>query len=107
MVKVSFVQPDGAAVTVEADLGKSAMEAAIFNNVRGIAAECGGLCSCATCHVYVDPAWVDRLPSPAADEDDMLGFTAAPRLAESRLACQLRLHAGLDGLLLGLPPTQF
>lgn len=82
MVKVSFVQLDGAAVTVEADLGKSAMEAAIFNHVRGIAAECGGLCSCATCHVYLDPAWADRLPSPAADEDDMLGFTAAPRLPD-------------------------
>ena len=83
------------------------MEAAIFNDVRGIAAECGGLCSCATCHVHVDPAWVDRLPPPAADEDDMLGFTAAPRLPQSRLACQLRLEAGLDGLVLGLPPTQF
>lgn len=107
LVNVTFLQPDGAAVTVEAGVGKSAMEAAIFNNVRGIAAECGGLCSCATCHVYVDPAWVDRLPPPAADEDDMLGFTAAPRLPESRLACQLRLDAGLDGLVLGLPPTQF
>jgi len=107
MVKVGFVQPDGAVVTVEVDAGKSAMEAAIFNDVRGIAAECGGLCSCATCHVYVDPAWVDRLPPPPSDEDDMLGFTAAPRLRMSRLACQLRLHAGLDGLLLGLPPTQF
>ena len=107
MVKLTFVQPDGAAVSVEAGVGKSAMETAIFNNVRGIAAECGGLCSCATCHVYVDLAWADRLPPPAADEDDMLGFTAAPRLPESRLACQLRLDAGLDGLVLGLPPTQF
>ena len=107
LVNVTFLQSDGAAVTVAAGVGKSVMEAAIFNNVRGIAAECGGLCSCATCHVYVDPAWVGRLPPPAADEDDMLGFTAAPRLPESRLACQLRLDAGLDGLVLGLPPTQF
>jgi len=107
LVNVTFLQPDGAAVTVAAEVGKSAMEAAIFNDVRGIAAECGGLCSCATCHVYVDPAWVNRLPPPAADEDDMLGFTAAPRLSQSRLACQLRLDASLDGLRLGLPPTQF
>ena len=107
MVRVTFLQPDGVAVSVEAEVGKSVMEAAIFNNVRGIAAECGGLCSCATCHVHVDPAWADHLPPPAADEDDMLGFTAAPRLPQSRLACQLRLDVGLDGLVLGMPATQF
>lgn len=107
MVKITFIEPGGSARTVEAALGTSAMEAALFNNVRGIAAECGGLCSCATCHVFVDPAWVGRLAPAAADELALLDFTAAERTPASRLACQLRLDAGLDGLLLHLPATQF
>lgn len=107
MVTVTFIESDGSARSVEVSLGTSAMEAALFNNVRGIAAECGGLCSCATCHVLVDPAWVDRLPPAGADELALLDFTAVERTPASRLACQLRLDADLDGLLLHLPATQF
>lgn len=107
MPTIHFIAADGARHSVTVEPGASLMEAALFNNVPGIAAECGGLCSCGTCHVYVDAAWVARLPAPAPDEDDMLGFTAAERRPESRLACQIRLDAGHDGLVAHLPPTQF
>jgi ferredoxin, 2Fe-2S len=72
----------------------------------GIVAECGGSAMCATCHVYVDEAWVDRLPAPLANELELLDCTAAERLPNSRLSCQIRLEGALDGLVLRLPVTQ-
>ncbi len=107
MPKIHFVAADGGVRTVEAKAGASLMEAALFNNVPGIAAECGGLCSCGTCHVYVDAEWTARLPAPDPVEDDMLGFTAAERRPESRLSCQVKLDDDLDGLTVHLPATQF
>ena len=82
------------------------METAIKNNVKGIDAECGGCLSCATCHVYVDPAWFDKLPEPDEDEADMLGFVAAERQPTSRLSCQIIVSDALDGLVVRIPPTQ-
>ena len=73
MPKVTYIQPDGTPKTVDAATGTTLMEAAVDNDVRGIVAECGGACSCATCHVYVDPQWADKLPPPDAQEDGMLG----------------------------------
>ncbi|MDQ2801504.1 MAG: 2Fe-2S iron-sulfur cluster-binding protein, partial [Pseudomonadota bacterium] len=75
------------------------------NDVPGILAECGGVMSCATCHVYVDPAWLDRLPPPSTDEDDMLDNTAAERRANSRLSCQIKMAPELDGLRVQVPET--
>lgn len=106
MPKLTYVLADGTRREVEAAAGTSVMEAAIRNNVRGIDAECGGCLSCATCHVYVEEAWLAKLPAPEPDEEDMLGFTAAERKPESRLSCQLKLDASLDGLVVLVPPNQ-
>ena len=106
MTRVVFVQTDGHPHEVDASEGSSAMRAALAGGVRGIAADCGGEASCATCHVYVDEAWLDRVGEPGLDEDDMLEFTACPRSATSRLSCQIHMTDDLDGLVLNLPESQ-
>jgi len=83
------------------------MEAATSANVDGIAADCGGLMTCATCHVYVVEPFVSQLGAPDAEEATMLAFTAAPRQPNSRLSCQITLSAGLNGLTVALPATQY
>ena len=83
------------------------MQAAVEANVPGIAADCGGLLTCATCHVHVRAEWLDRLPPLSDDEATMLAFTASPRQPNSRLSCQLVLSEALDGLVVELPPTQY
>ena len=105
MVAVTFVQPDGSRQTVEAKTGTSLMEAAVDNDVAGIVAECGGACSCATCHVYVDAAWVAKLPPPDAQEDGMLDCVLE-RTKQSRLSCQIEIGPLLDGLLVEVPDAQ-
>jgi 2Fe-2S ferredoxin len=102
MTTLTFIQPDGKRQDVEATAGKSAMETAVANNVRGIDAECGGSCSCATCHVIVDDAWASRLPPKSRDEDATLDYAAGVR-PNSRLSCQITVSAALDGLVLHLP----
>jgi 2Fe-2S ferredoxin len=82
------------------------MNAATLNSLPGVEAVCGGFCSCATCHVYVDDAWITRLPVPSADENEMLDGTAANRLPGSRLACQIRMTSDLDGLTVRMPEMQ-
>ncbi|MBI5320377.1 2Fe-2S iron-sulfur cluster-binding protein [Bradyrhizobium sp.] len=106
MTIVTFVHPDGREQRIAADAGESAMQAATRNDINGILAECGGNAMCATCHVYVDAAWLARLPAMGGDEDALLDGTAAERRAESRLSCQIKLSAGLDGLILHLPERQ-
>ena len=106
MVAVTFIQIDGGARTVEAANGTSAMQAAIAHRLVGINADCGGLCSCATCHVYIDEKWAAKLPPPEAEENDLLDFTAAMRKPTSRLACQITLNVTTDGLVLHMPPNQ-
>ena len=106
MSKIVFVHPDGAAREVEATDGSSAMRAALLGGVDGITADCGGEVSCATCHVYVDEAWRERVGEPGLDEADMLEFTACERKAGSRLSCQIRVGEELDGLVLRLPESQ-
>ena len=76
MPDITFIHPDGEAQGFEAPAGVSAMQAATGAGVRGIVAECGGSAMCATCHVYVDPAWIDRLPAPLSNELEMLECTA-------------------------------
>lgn len=108
-IRVTFFAgaDDTRGTTVSARPGQSLMRAAQDADIDGIAADCGGALTCATCHVMVREPWVGRLPPPEADEDDMLGFTAAPRHANSRLSCQIRLTADFDGLEVDLPPTQY
>ena len=107
MIKVHLVPADGGeALTVQGKPGQSLMQAAVAANVHGIEAECGGLLTCATCHVYVHEAFADKLPPASQDELGMLEFTASPRKANSRLSCQIALAPELDGLTVDLPPTQ-
>ena len=93
--------------TVQATVGQTVMQAGVNAGLDGIAADCGGLLTCATCHVYVAAPWAERLPPASADEQGMLEFTAAARQAGSRLSCQITLTDALDGLTVELPPTQY
>ena len=105
MAKVTFIQPDGSARTIEIEDGLSVMEGAVHNNVRGIDADCGGACACATCHVYVDPAWAEKLPPKEEIEATMLDFAIDPEKT-SRLSCQLKSSPAIDGLVVRVPKTQ-
>ena len=106
MPKVIFISPGRAQREVQAAAGSSVMIAARANDVAGIEAECAGSLSCGTCHVYVTPEFVARLPTASEQEEEMLGFVAAERRAGSRLACQIVLTDELDGLTLEIPKTQ-
>lgn len=106
MIKVTFIEHDGAARTVEAVDGNSLMLAAVSNDVPGIDADCGGCCSCGTCHVYVNEEWHDKLTPMDEDEEDMLDMVDERR-ANSRLACQITVHENLDGLVVTTPEFQF
>jgi 2Fe-2S ferredoxin len=107
MIKIHLVAADGTAeTTLETKTGQSLMEAAVGANVKGIEADCGGLLTCATCHVYVREPFASQLPPPADDELAMLEFTASPRRGNSRLSCQIALAQDLDGLTVDLPPSQ-
>ena len=106
MATVTYVEADGARHEVEVAPGTTLKDAAIANGIDGIVAECGGNAMCATCHVYVDPAWADRLPAMEPVEDELLEDTASPRAATSRLGCQVAVSADLDGLVVRLPEAQ-
>ncbi len=106
MPDITLIAHDGDEYAFEAPAGVSLMQAATGFGLVEIIAECGGKARCATCHVFVDVTWIDRLPPPSADEQAMLEFTAVPRGAGSRLACQIRLSDALQGLLVRLPETQ-
>ena len=105
MTRILFIQPDGREQAAEGDLGQSVMQAAIGAMVPGIVADCGGACSCATCHGYVDDAWVDRVPPPSAEEFDMIDAGCLDVQPTSRLTCQIRLTEDLDGLVIRIPPS--
>jgi ferredoxin, 2Fe-2S len=107
MIKIHLVAADAAETTLSVKPAGSLMQAAVAANVPGIAADCGGLLTCATCHVYVREPFASRLPPPADDELGMLEFTASPRRPESRLSCQIALSEALDGLTVDLPPKQY
>ncbi|MGQ0457599.1 MAG: 2Fe-2S iron-sulfur cluster-binding protein [Hyphomicrobium sp.] len=106
MPKITFIQPEGESQTVTADVGLTVMEAAKMNDIAGIEAECGGACACATCHVYVEEAWRAATGKPAEMEEDMLDFAFDVREG-SRLCCQIKVTAALDGLIVRVPAKQF
>jgi ferredoxin, 2Fe-2S len=106
MAKITFIQPDGTRQEVLAEPGMTVMEAARKELVPGIEAECGGACSCATCHVYVDDAWREKVGPPSQMEEDMLDFAFDVR-ASSRLSCQIKVKDELDGLVVSVPEKQF
>ncbi len=105
MPKVTFIQADGNSSDVNAVSGDSVMETAIDNDIHGIVAECGGACSCATCHVYVADDWLSHLPEPDALEDGMLDCVI-DRRANSRLSCQIRVSDAIDGIKVTVPESQ-
>jgi 2Fe-2S ferredoxin len=82
------------------------MEGARDNGIPGIEADCGGACACSTCHVYIDPAWADRLPKKESMEEDMLDFAWNPDPLTSRLTCQIKVTAEMDGLRVQMPEKQ-
>ncbi|MBH0236833.1 2Fe-2S iron-sulfur cluster-binding protein [Methylobrevis albus] len=105
MPKITYITHDGREFTVEAGVGSTVMENAVRNMVPGIDAECGGACACATCHVYVDPAWAEKTGGPSPMEEDMLDF-AFEVGPTSRLSCQIKLSSDLDGLVVRVPERQ-
>jgi 2Fe-2S ferredoxin len=106
MPRITFIQPDGTEQVVEGQVGATVMETARQHMIEGIEAECGGACACATCHVYVDEAWREKVGGPSEMEEDMLDFAFDVRPV-SRLSCQIKVTADLDGLVVHVPEKQF
>ena len=106
MITIHLVAADGGRTSLQARAGDSLMQAAVAANVAGIEADCGGLMTCGTCHVYVREPHASALPLPVEDELAMLEFTAAERRPNSRLSCQIVLGEALQGLTVDLPDTQ-
>ena len=106
MPKVKFIEHNGTEHEIDGNVGDSLMIVATSNLVPGIDADCGGECSCATCHVMVDPAWVEKTGSPSAAEESMLDLNP-DRSENSRLSCQIELTDDLDGIVLQLPEFQY
>ena len=107
MVKIIFVEHDGSRTQVEAPLGQSLMKAATYGEVPGISADCGGNAACGTCRIYVPQEWRSTFaaPSSAEQEQEMIDFWN-DRTDGVRLACQTKVHAGMDGMVLDLPESQ-
>lgn len=107
MANITYIQPDGAQQTVVGEPGMTVMETAKKHLIDGIEAECGGACACATCHVYVEPVWLDRtgLPEAGSQEASMLSFAAGAQ-PDSRLLCQIRMRTDLDGLTVKMPEVR-
>lgn len=103
---INFIHPDGTKQDIDVVAGKRIMQAALANDVDGIIGECGGQVMCATCHVYLDAAWADRVPPITEEEDEMLEGSASPRTTESRLSCQIPVTDDLDGIVVRLPAMQ-
>jgi len=107
MPKVTYIEYNGREHTVDLPVGRSVMRGAVDNNIPGIDADCGGECACATCHVFVDPAWLDKtgLPEAGSQEASMLSFAAVTQ-DNSRLSCQIEMREELDGLVVRMPEGQ-
>lgn len=106
MPTITFVQHDGSEQLVQAEIGHSVMQVALSNQVPGILGDCGGSCSCATCHGYVDKTWAIHMPAAQPYENDMLSCALATT-NESRLTCQIIVTPELDGLVIRLPESQY
>jgi 2Fe-2S ferredoxin len=105
MAKITFIQNNGTEQTVDGLPGMSVMEAAVKNMVPGIDADCGGACACATCMVYIEPEWAAKLPAVDSQEETMLSFSDHAT-SESRLACQIKVSAAVEGLRVKMPKSQ-
>ena len=106
MAKITYIEHDGTEHVVDVPNGWNLMEGAVQNNIDGIDADCGGCLSCATCHVYIDEAFVEKLPTAEDVEEDMLDCTACERADNSRLSCQITVTDELEGLVVRMPEYQ-
>jgi 2Fe-2S ferredoxin len=106
MPKIIYITPDGTRHEVAVENGYSVMEGAINNDIEGIVAECGGACACATCHSYVDEAWLEKMPQMDDMEDSMLD-AAFERKDGSRLTCQIEVNDTLDGLIIHVAENEY
>ena len=105
MPKITYIEHNGKTHKVEVPNELSVMEGAIQNNIPGIDADCGGACACATCHIYVDEKWFNKLPNKSEDEQDMLDMAIEPNKF-SRLGCQITVNDDLDGMVVKMPSKQ-
>jgi len=106
MPKVKYIEFNGTEHEVELQEGWTLMQGATLNGIEGIDGECGGSCGCATCHCFVDEAFLDKLDPISETEEEMLECTEVPREANSRLSCQLKVTAAIDGIVVRLPEAQ-
>ena len=106
MARITYIEYNGTEHAVEVKSGLTVMEGARDNGITGIEADCGGACACSTCHVYIAPEWVERVPPKDAMEADMLDFAYEPDPVRSRLTCQIKVTDALDGLVVYLPEKQ-
>ena len=106
MVKITYIEFNGTEHVIDVANGMTVMEGARDNNIPGIEADCGGACACSTCHVYVDPSWIEKLPKIEDMEEDMLDFAYLPDENTSRLTCQINVTDDLDGLIVKMPEKQ-
>jgi 2Fe-2S ferredoxin len=104
MTHIFFIHKDGSEQQALADIGQSVMQVALSAMVQGITGDCGGACTCATCHGYVDEAWISLVPPSSVDELDMIDAACLNALPNSRLTCQIKVTAELDGLVIRIPP---
>ncbi len=107
MPQVTYVEHDGAERVVEVPVGENVMRGALYNGIEGIVGECGGGLACATCHCYVDEAWLARAGTPSEAEMQMLDSASSEVRPNSRLSCQIAVTETLDGLVVRLPETQY
>ena len=105
MPKITYIEHNGKSHSLDVENGLTVMEGAVQNNIPGIDADCGGGCACATCHVYVDEKWLNKLPKKEPSEQDMLDLAIEPSSA-SRLSCQIIVSDELDGLVVKMPSKQ-
>ena len=105
MAKITYIEDNGKLHTVDVSNDLSVMEGAVQNNIPGIDAECGGACACATCHVYIDEKWFNKLPKMDNAEEDMIDMAFEPKKF-SRLSCQIVVNDDLDGLVVKMPSKQ-
>ena len=105
MAKITYITSDAKVHEIEVQNGLTVMEGAVQNDIPGIDADCGGGMACATCHVYVQEDWYDKLPSKEEGEEDMLDMAFEPK-KNSRLSCQLTVSENLDGLVVNIPSKQ-
>lgn len=105
MPKITYIEAGGKEHVIDVPAGQTVMEGAVKHNVPGIDADCGGACACATCHVYVDNAWLAKTGESSSMEQSMLDFANEVE-PNSRLSCQIKVTAELDGLIVRLPKSQ-